>query len=83
MGTSSNDTIGDVRSVVEAIATDSAESSPLYQVESLCMRCQQNVPSLSFFSHTHTVIHIWCMYFHFLAIFLIHNIMTMYYFLLV
>lgn len=31
----------DVRSVVEAISTDN-EDAPLYQVESLCMRCTQN-----------------------------------------
>lgn len=32
-----------IGSVVEAIATDSIGDAPLYQVESLCMRCQQNV----------------------------------------
>ena len=40
----------DVRSVVEAISTDN-EDAPLYQVESLCMRCTQNVCAL-FFSHS-------------------------------
>ena len=35
-----SDVIGNV---VEAIATDSIGDAPLYQVESLCMRCQQNV----------------------------------------
>lgn len=42
METSSNNTIADVRSVVEAISTNSTDNSPLYQVESLCMRCHQN-----------------------------------------
>ncbi|KAK1375687.1 zinc finger protein ZPR1-like [Heracleum sosnowskyi] len=31
-----------IGSVVEAIDTDSIGDAPLYQVESLCMRCQQN-----------------------------------------
>ncbi|KAL6992034.1 hypothetical protein U1Q18_010145 [Sarracenia purpurea var. burkii] len=35
------DTIVDVRSVVEATSTDDADA-PLYQVESLCMRCGEN-----------------------------------------
>lgn len=39
--------MGDVRSVVEAISTDN-EDAPLYQVESLCMRCTQNVCALFF-----------------------------------
>lgn len=37
----------DVRSVVEAISTADADTdvdAPLYQVESLCMRCHENVP---------------------------------------
>lgn len=43
------DEIVDVRSVVEAIAAseDSNSDAPLYQVESLCMRCGENVWSLS------------------------------------
>ncbi|KAI6703086.1 hypothetical protein NL676_012222 [Syzygium grande] len=32
----------DVRSVVEAISADDAGGAPLYQVESLCMRCHEN-----------------------------------------
>lgn len=37
--------IVDVRSVVEAVAAsdDSVSDAPLYQVESLCMRCGENV----------------------------------------
>ncbi|CAL5366804.1 unnamed protein product [Camellia sinensis] len=35
------DSIVDVRSVVEAISSDDNDA-PLYQVESLCMRCRQN-----------------------------------------
>ncbi|XP_059625151.1 uncharacterized protein LOC132268317 [Cornus florida] len=35
------DQIVDVRSVVEAVSTD-ASDAPLYQVESLCMRCREN-----------------------------------------
>ncbi|KAL7602317.1 hypothetical protein Lser_V15G22231 [Lactuca serriola] len=31
----------DVRSVVEAVSTDD-DDAPLYQVESLCMRCGEN-----------------------------------------
>ncbi|KAK3041209.1 hypothetical protein RJ639_028469 [Escallonia herrerae] len=36
------DPIADVRSVVEAISTDATDDAPLYQLESLCMRCGQN-----------------------------------------
>ncbi|KAK9267681.1 hypothetical protein L1049_010113 [Liquidambar formosana] len=39
---SSRDQIVDVRSVVEAISTEESNNAPLYQVESLCMRCGQN-----------------------------------------
>lgn len=37
--------IVDVRSVVEAVSAsdDSVSDAPLYQVESLCMRCGENV----------------------------------------
>uniref|UniRef100_A0A5B7BA03 Putative zinc finger protein ZPR1 isoform X1 n=1 Tax=Davidia involucrata TaxID=16924 RepID=A0A5B7BA03_DAVIN len=35
------DQIVDMRSVVEAISTDDSDA-PLYQVESLCMRCREN-----------------------------------------
>lgn len=38
--------IVDVGSVVEAISTDN-EDAPLYQIESLCMRCGENVCSHS------------------------------------
>lgn len=34
--------IVDVRSVVEAVSADDNDA-PLYQVESLCMRCRENV----------------------------------------
>lgn len=50
-------TILDVRSVVEAISTDD-DNAPVYQVESLCMRCHENVysfsPSTPSPPHTHT-----------------------------
>ncbi|KAK7835604.1 hypothetical protein CFP56_023320 [Quercus suber] len=39
--------IVDVRSVVEAVSANDADIAPLYQLESLCMRCHQNVLSLS------------------------------------
>ncbi|KAK3005989.1 hypothetical protein RJ639_016556 [Escallonia herrerae] len=39
----SRDPIADVRSVVEAISTDATDDAPLYQLESLCMRCGQNI----------------------------------------
>ena len=39
----------DVRSVVEAVSTDD-DDAPLYQVESLCMRCGENV---SLYANTH------------------------------
>lgn len=35
--------VDDVGSVVEAISADDDNATPLYQVESLCMRCTQNV----------------------------------------
>ncbi|OMO62157.1 Zinc finger, ZPR1-type [Corchorus capsularis] len=35
-------TVDDVGSVVEAISIDEGNSAPLYQVESLCMRCNKN-----------------------------------------
>lgn len=38
------DQILDVRSVVEAVSADDSDA-PLYQVESLCMRCGENVPT--------------------------------------
>lgn len=38
--------IVDVRSVVEAVSADDGDA-PVYQVESLCMRCGENVWSLS------------------------------------
>lgn len=40
--------IVDVRSVVEAVSANDAGIAPLYQLESLCMRCHQNV-------HTHSL----------------------------
>ena len=39
--------IVDVRSVVEAVSANDADIAPLYQLESLCMRCHQNVHTLS------------------------------------
>lgn len=42
METSQNPTIMDVRSVVEAVSTED-DDAPVYQVESLCMRCGENV----------------------------------------
>lgn len=42
----------DVRSVVEAVSADHPFGAPLYVVESMCMRCGENV-CLSF-SHCHT-----------------------------
>ena len=39
------DQIVDVRSVVEAVSADDSDA-PLYQVESLCMRCGENVTTL-------------------------------------
>ncbi|XP_024973720.1 zinc finger protein ZPR1-like isoform X3 [Cynara cardunculus var. scolymus] len=41
METSKDSTIMDVRSVVEAVSTDD-DDAPVYQVESLCMRCGEN-----------------------------------------
>ena len=39
----------DVRSLVEAVSADHSFGAPLYVVESMCMRCGENV-SLSLFS---------------------------------
>ncbi|KAL7602312.1 hypothetical protein Lser_V15G22236 [Lactuca serriola] len=39
--TLNDSTVMDVRSVVEAVSTDD-DDAPLYQVESLCMRCGEN-----------------------------------------
>ncbi|KAI3824395.1 hypothetical protein L1987_05853 [Smallanthus sonchifolius] len=39
--TSQNPSVMDVRSVVEAVSTDD-DDAPVYQVESLCMRCGEN-----------------------------------------
>lgn len=33
----------DVRSVVEAVSADHSFGAPLYVVESMCMRCHENV----------------------------------------
>ncbi|OMP06552.1 Zinc finger, ZPR1-type [Corchorus olitorius] len=41
-------TVDDVGSVVEAISIDEGNSAPLYQVESLCMRCNKNVGTTTF-----------------------------------
>ena len=46
-GNDSKEQIVDVRSVVEAVAADDSSDAPLYQVESLCMRCGENVLPLS------------------------------------
>ncbi|KAI8560502.1 hypothetical protein RHMOL_Rhmol04G0261300 [Rhododendron molle] len=42
METKNKDSVVDVRSVVEAISADDTGDAPLYQVESLCMRCGKN-----------------------------------------
>ena len=42
MENSKDSTVMDVRSVVEAVSTDD-DDAPVYQVESLCMRCGENV----------------------------------------
>ena len=49
-GRDNKEQIVDVRSVVEAISTTDNNDIgvPLYQVESLCMRCGENVILLSF-----------------------------------
>lgn len=39
---SKKEQIVDVRSVVEAVSADDSDA-PLYKVESLCMRCGENV----------------------------------------
>uniref|UniRef100_A0A7N0V9F2 Zinc finger ZPR1-type domain-containing protein n=1 Tax=Kalanchoe fedtschenkoi TaxID=63787 RepID=A0A7N0V9F2_KALFE len=39
---SSRDEIVDVRAVVEAVSGEDVTDAPLYQVESLCMRCNEN-----------------------------------------
>lgn len=44
---SNTDQIVDVRSVVEAVSADDSSDAPLYKVESLCMRCGENVLSFS------------------------------------
>lgn len=43
---SNKEQIVDVRSVVEAVSADDGDA-PLYQVESLCMRCGENVRARS------------------------------------
>jgi hypothetical protein len=50
-GRDNKEQIVDVRSVVEAISTadNNDINVPLYEVESLCMRCRENVFPLSFF----------------------------------
>ncbi|XP_058094229.1 uncharacterized protein LOC131240169 isoform X2 [Magnolia sinica] len=40
--------IADVRSVVEAVSADDDASAPLHQIESLCMRCGENVVLMAF-----------------------------------
>ncbi|KAF7145616.1 hypothetical protein RHSIM_Rhsim04G0157300 [Rhododendron simsii] len=47
METKNKDSVVDVRSVVEAISADDTGDAPLYQAESLCMRCGENVRILS------------------------------------
>ncbi|GAB4834311.1 hypothetical protein Ancab_032563 [Ancistrocladus abbreviatus] len=37
------DQIVDVRSVVEAISVDDEDAAPIYQIESLCMRCGEHI----------------------------------------
>ena len=44
--TENREQIVDVRSVVEAISAEDGDA-PVYQVESLCMRCGENVCSHS------------------------------------
>lgn len=43
---SNKEQIVDVRSVVEAVSAEDGDA-PLYQVESLCMRCGENVRARS------------------------------------
>lgn len=50
----SKDEIVDVRSVVEAVSADET-GVPLYQVESLCMRCGENVSTFHF-----PLLHLFC-----------------------
>ena len=40
------ETVLDVQSVVEAVVTDQDVDVPSYEVESLCMRCGENVLAL-------------------------------------
>ncbi|KAH7839253.1 hypothetical protein Vadar_001811 [Vaccinium darrowii] len=42
METNNKDSFVDVRSLVEAISAEDTGDAPLYQVESLCMRCGEN-----------------------------------------
>lgn len=41
--------IVDVRSVVEAVSSGDYSDAALYQVDSLCMRCGENVLSLALY----------------------------------
>lgn len=60
---SKGEQIVDVRKVVEAITTSADDDNdidvPLYQIESLCMRCGQNVIFLAFSLLLHVCV---CMY---------------------
>lgn len=50
----------DVRSVVEAVSADHSFGAPLYVVESMCMRCGENVRLFLSLSQTFThVIGLW------------------------
>lgn len=42
----------DVRSVVEAVSADHSFGAPLYVVESMCMRCHENVHLHLLHKHT-------------------------------
>lgn len=58
---SKKEQIVDVRSVVEAVSADDGDA-PLYKVESLCMRCGENVrtqtPSLYAFPFLFSCIYV-------------------------
>lgn len=48
-----NDQQIDVRSVVEAVSADLSFGAPLYVVESMCMRCEENVSLPLIHIHLH------------------------------
>lgn len=50
-----NDQQIDVGSVVEAVSADHSFGAPLYVVESMCMRCGENVCLFISLTHLHLV----------------------------